>query len=90
MIIRPYPVSDGDAGQWPQPQNPPCECPTGAGMGEPPRSAMSLAKLSPLLTAANTEMARLAGCSQCGQSAPVADMDCNFSNLNPQVGHEYS
>ena len=51
---------------------------------------MSLAKLSPLLTAAKTEMARLAGCSQWGQSAPVADMGCNFSNLWPQVVQAYS
>ena len=62
----------------------------GIGIGDPPRSAISLANPSPLLTAANTEMARFAGCSQCGQSAPVADMDCNFSNLCPQVGQEYS
>ena len=40
----------------------------------------------PLDTAANTEMARLAGCSQLGQSAPVALMDCSFSNLWLQVG----
>jgi hypothetical protein len=36
---------------------------------------------SPLVMEANTEMARLAGCSHWGQSAPVAFIDCNLSNL---------
>jgi len=35
---------------------------------------------------ANTEMARRAGCSQLGQSAPSALMGCNLSNLCWQVG----
>jgi len=39
---------------------------------------------------AKTEIARLAGCSQLGQSAPVAFMDCNCSNLWSQVGQIYS
>ena len=46
--------------------------------------------LLPLETAANTEMARLAGCSQLGQSAPVALMGWSFSNLWSQVGQRYS
>lgn len=46
--------------------------------------------LPPLVTDANTEIARLAGCSQLGQSAPVELMDCNFSNLWSQVGQIYS
>ncbi len=41
-------------------------------------------------TAANTEIARLAGCSQLGQSAPVAVIDWSFSNLWLQVGQRYS
>ena len=44
----------------------------------------------PLVTEANTDMARLAGCSQFGQSAPMALIDCNFSNLWSQVGQRYS
>ena len=44
----------------------------------------------PLDTAANTEIARLAGCSQLGQSAPVALIDWSFSNLWLQVGQRYS
>ena len=44
----------------------------------------------PLVTEANTDMARLAGCSQFGQSAPIAFIDCNFSNLWSQVGQRYS
>ncbi len=46
--------------------------------------------LPPLVTDANTEMARLAGCSQLGQSAPVELIDWSFSNLWLQVGHIYS
>ena len=46
--------------------------------------------LPPLVTAANTEIARLAGCSQLGQSAPTALIDCSFSNLWLQVGQIYS
>ncbi len=52
---------------------------------------MELGISEPLLeTAANTEIARLAGCSQLGQSAPVALMDWSFSNLWLQVGQRYS
>jgi hypothetical protein len=46
--------------------------------------------LPPLVTDANTEIARLAGCSQLGQSAPVELIDWSFSNLWLQVGHIYS
>ena len=46
--------------------------------------------LPPLVTDANTEIARLAGCSQLGQSAPVALIDWSFSNFWLQVGHIYS
>ena len=46
--------------------------------------------LPPFETAANTEMARLAGCSQLGQSAPVASIDWSLSNLWSQVGQRYS
>ncbi len=46
--------------------------------------------LPPLVTDANTEIARLAGCSQLGQSAPEALIDWSFSNLWLQVGHIYS
>ncbi len=46
--------------------------------------------LPPLVTAANTEIARLAGCSQFGQSAPDVLIDCSFSNLWSQVGQIYS
>ena len=52
---------------------------------------MELGISVPLLdTAANTEMARLAGCSQLGQSAPVALIAWSFSNLWAQVGQRYS
>ena len=40
----------------------------------------------PFETEAKTEIARLAGCSQLGQSAPVALMDWSLSNLWLQVG----
>ncbi len=46
--------------------------------------------LPPLVTEANTEMARLAGCSQLGQSAPAELIDWSFSNLWSQVGQIYS
>jgi hypothetical protein len=36
--------------------------------------------------AAKTEIARLAGCSQWGQSAPVEFMGCSLSNWWLQVG----
>ncbi len=41
---------------------------------------------SPMETEANTEIARLAGCSHLGQSAPVALMDWSLSKLWLQVG----
>jgi len=41
---------------------------------------------SPLETETKTEMARLAGCSHRGQSAPVALMDWSLSKLWLQVG----
>ena len=41
---------------------------------------------SPRVMEENTEMARRAGCSQLGQSAPVALIDWSFSKLFPQVG----
>ena len=37
-------------------------------------------------TLANIDMARLAGCSQLGQSAPVALMGWSFSNLWLHLG----
>ena len=40
----------------------------------------------PLEMAAKTEMARLAGCSHWGQSAPVECIGCSLSNLWLQVG----
>jgi len=40
---------------------------------------------SPRDTAANTDMARRAGCSHCGQSAPVEFIDWSLSNLWLQV-----
>lgn len=46
--------------------------------------------LPPLVTAAKTDMARLAGCSQLGQSAPKELIACSFSNLWLQVGQIYS
>ena len=51
---------------------------------------VGISLLPPLVPAANTEMARLAGCSQLGQSAPAALIDCSFSNLWLQVGQIYS
>ena len=51
---------------------------------------LGVSEAPPLVTAANTEMARLAGCSQLGQSAPVELMDWSFSNLWLQVGQRYS
>jgi hypothetical protein len=50
----------------------------------------SLLLESPLETEANTEIARRAGCSQRGQSAPAALMGWSFSNLLLQVGQWYS
>jgi len=44
----------------------------------------------PLVTDAKTDIARLAGCSQLGQSAPVELMDWSFSNRWLQVGQLYS
>ena len=49
-----------------------------------------MGSVAPLETRANTEMARLAGCSQLGQSAPAELMDWSFSNLFWQVGQWYS
>jgi hypothetical protein len=40
--------------------------------------------------AAKREMARRAGCSQLGQSAPAALMDWSFWNLWLHVGQRYS
>ena len=51
---------------------------------------VGISLLPPLVTAANTEMARLAGCSQLGQSAPAELIDCSFSNFWLQVGQIYS
>ena len=56
----------------PQPQPPPQHPPPNGGNG-PIEDGISLAP--PLVTDANTDMARLAGCSQLGQSAPTALMD---------------
>ena len=52
--------------------------------------ALDMSMAPPLVTAANTDIARLAGCSQLGQSAPAALIDWSFSNLWSQVGQRYS
>ena len=52
--------------------------------------ALGASEAPPLVTAANTEIARLAGCSQLGQSAPEELMAWSFSNLWLQVGQRYS
>ena len=56
----------------PQPQPPPQQPPPNGG-GGPIEVSISLEP--PLVTDAKTDMARLAGCSQLGQSAPTALMD---------------
>jgi hypothetical protein len=50
----------------------------------------SLSADSPRERDAKREMARRAGCSQLGQSAPLALMGCNFWNLWLHVGQRYS
>ena len=81
--VLPY---DGDRKvQWPQPQLPPQQPPLRGGNGP-----KSVASVPPLPTRAKTEIARLAGCSQLGQSAPWELMGCSLSNLWLQVGHRYS
>ena len=62
--------------QWPQPQLPPQQPPLRGGNGP-----KSVASAPPLPIWANTEIARLAGCSQLGQSAPWELMGCSLSNL---------
>jgi len=71
----------------PQPHPPPQQPPPLNGGSGPIEVGISL---PPLATDAKTEMARLAGCSQFGQSAPRALIDWSFSNLWSQVGHIYS
>ena len=71
----------------PQPHPPPQQPPPRIGGRGPIELGISMA---PLDMDAKTEMARLAGCSQLGQSAPVALIDWSFSNLWSQVGHIYS
>ena len=72
--------------QWPQPQPPPQQPPPLMG-GKGLKPGFSS---PPLPTRAKTDIARLAGCSQLGQSAPWELMGCNLSNLWLQVGHRYS
>jgi len=66
------------AGYGPQPHPPPQHPPPPNGGSGPVELGISA---PPLDTDANTEIARLAGCSQLGQSAPVALIDWSFSNL---------
>jgi hypothetical protein len=54
------------------------------GIGIDPKSELLLD--SPRDTAANTDMARRAGCSHWGQSAPVEFIGWSLSNLWLQVG----
>ena len=75
------------AAYGPQPHPPPQQPPPLNGGRGPIEVGISL---PPLVTDANTEIARLAGCSQLGQSAPVVLIDWSFSNLWLQVGHIYS
>tara|TARA_B100002049_G_C16008920_1_gene344903 strand:- start:583 stop:936 length:354 start_codon:yes stop_codon:yes gene_type:complete len=75
------------AAYGPQPHPPPQQPPPLNGGSGPIEVDISL---PPFITDAKTEMARLAGCSQLGQSAPVALIDWSFSNLWSQVGHIYS
>ena len=72
--------------QWPQPQPPAQQPPPPSGGSGP----ISPAPASSRDTDANTEIARRAGCSQTGQSAPLELMGWSFSNLWAQVGQEYS
>ena len=55
-------------------------------MGGRGLNPVSLAPPAEAEIEANTGMARRAGCSQLGQSAPSALMGCNLSNLCWQVG----
>ena len=71
----------------PQPHPPPQQPPPPRGGKGPIDVGISL---PPLVMDAKTEIARLAGCSQLGQSAPVEFIDCNCSNLLSQVGQRYS
>jgi hypothetical protein len=50
----------------------------------------SLSADSPRERDAKREMVRRAGCSQLGQSAPLALIDCSFWNLWLHVGQRYS
>ena len=56
----------------PQPHPPPQQPPPNGGGG---LIEVSISLEPPLITDAKTDMARLAGCSQLGQSAPTALMD---------------
>jgi len=71
----------------PQPHPPPQHPPPPIGGSGP--MALGISE-PPLVTAANTDIARLAGCSQLGQSAPEELIGWSFSNLWLQVGQRYS
>ena len=79
-----------DAVYGPQPQPPPQHPPPPPLNGGNGPIEVGISLEPPLVTDAKTEIARLAGCSQLGQSAPVEVIDCSFSNLWSQVGQRYS
>lgn len=72
--------------QWPQPQLPPQHPPPPIGG----RGLKPVSLDSPREIEEKTEIARRAGCSQLGQSAPDALMDWSFWNLFIHVGQWYS